>query len=83
MTGTAASLEANIAEPKLGLGDSPLASGRADNSSNQGTGALLQAAHQRLCAVLTIKLVRRLLELDPHALASQLARSVGLAAGQH
>jgi hypothetical protein len=34
----------------------------------------LVAAHQRLCAVLLVKLVRRLLELEPEQLAAQLAR---------
>ena len=51
---------------------------RAVNVSARGPEAQLQAAQQRLCAVLTIKLVRRLLELESRDLAAQVARSVTL-----
>ena len=49
-----------------------VAGGVAD--SGGGTGGALQAAHQRLCAVLLVKLVRLLLQLRPADLAAQLAR---------
>ena len=50
------------------------AGGGGSSSSSKGRGEHLQAAHQRLCAVLLVKLMRRLVELDPHQLAAQLAR---------
>ena len=43
----------------------------------EGTGggdAALQSAHQRLCAVLLVKLMRRLLRSQPEDLSAQLAR---------
>ena len=39
-----------------------------------GAGAAFQSAHQRLCAVLLLKLMRRLLQSKPADLAAQLAR---------
>ena len=76
--GAAASPDAEVAEPTTGLAGSPAndPAGSSVGSGSTVTGAQLQAAHQRLCAVLLVKLMRRLLELDPHEMAVQLARRV-------
>ena len=49
----------------------PCAGSVADST---GASSTLQSAHQRLCAALLVKLVRRLLQLQPLELATQLAR---------
>jgi len=42
--------------------------------ADTGSGAALQSSHQRLCAALLLKLVRRLLRSQPADLSAQLAR---------